>query len=50
MLSANLHLLNGEHGILAFDDLNEEIKGNYIWGCVTLVDECRAIMAKTIGS
>lgn len=48
MLSANLHVLNGEHGLLAFDDLSDELKGNYIWGCVTLVDECREIMAKTI--
>jgi hypothetical protein len=49
MLSANLHLLNGEHGIRAFDELSDEIKENYLWGCVTLADECRAIMSKSIG-
>ena len=48
MLSANLHVLNGEHGIRAFDELSDEIKGNYIWGCVTLADECREIMSSSI--
>jgi hypothetical protein len=49
MLSANLHILNGEHGIRAFDELSDELKGDYLWGCVTLADECRAIMSRSIG-
>lgn len=49
MLSANLSVICGE-GFDSFNRHNNEIQENYIWGCSILANECRAIMAKNIGS
>jgi hypothetical protein len=48
MLSANLSVISGD-GFNSFNGLNNEIQQNYIWGCATLADECRAIIDRNTG-
>lgn len=40
-LSAMLHLIIGDDGLSALDALSGVVKGNYIWSCAMLADECR---------
>lgn len=40
-LSAMLHLIIGDDGLNALDALSGVVKGNYLWSCAMLVDECR---------
>lgn len=48
MLSANLSVICGE-GFDAFNRHNNDIQQNYIWGCSTLANECRAIIDRNTG-
>lgn len=45
MLEANLVLINGS-GLANFHNHSEKIQDAYLWGCLELASECRALASQ----